>query len=64
MIKMTNSKTYMIQSLPLAIISGFYSSLKQKKWANGGHFEICQKMKKNEKIYESNPFLDLDLQMT
>ena len=39
---------------------GFYSSIKDNIWAYGDHFEFCQKVKKNVKIYVSNPSLDLD----
>ena len=49
---------------PIGDYSGFYSSLKDKNGANGGHFVISQMMMENDKIYISNPFLDLDSQMT
>ena len=44
--------------------SGFYTSQKDNIWANGDHYEICQKMKKIVKIYVSTPFLDLSKTIT
>ena len=31
--------------------SGFYSSLKDKMWANGGHFEFLSKDKETDNIH-------------
>ena len=50
-------KNFYDQIYTIGYYPGFYCSLKDNILANDDHVEICQKMKKNVKIYVSNPFL-------
>ena len=36
-------KDYFVKIYTIGFYSGFYSSLKDKKWENGGHFEFSSK---------------------